>query len=307
MIQIKPKRIRLLMSYGCNAKCFYCHNEGQSTPSRTRINPEFVGKLLDAVPTEEVILSGGEPTLHPRVADIAREVKHRDIHLSMNTNGSLTDRLRALHGLVDEMKFNIDSIDPHVYEEIKQLPYQRLLQNVMEAKQNGVYTKINTPFTSLENALGLIDFSSENGIEIKFIELLMPGFSRPQPEITKLEDVLRGRGYEIRQNGLKRIAQRGDSIITMMRCYCRDAVLADDVEDARLLCREYTDLYITPEGGAKTCIYSLSSIPIYEPVMAGDHKLLQGRFDEFDRKFGIGMCQNIIVSNQRRVVEYVRS
>jgi MoaA/NifB/PqqE/SkfB family radical SAM enzyme len=74
------------------------------------MNEDFVGKLLDIVPTEEVILSGGEPTLNPHIVEIAKAVKERGIYLSITTNGTLTDRLYKLFPYLDEIKFNVDSL-----------------------------------------------------------------------------------------------------------------------------------------------------------------------------------------------------
>lgn len=298
-LQIKPKRIRLLTSFYCNAKCSYCHNEGQVVPGKNTMNEEFVGKLLDIVPTEEVILSGGEPTLNPRIVEIAKAVKDRGIYLSMTTNGSLTERLYKLFPYLDEIKINVDSLNKEAYEAIKQVPFEVTLKNVMAAKKAGIYTKLNTPFTSLDNALSLINFSELKGIEIKFIEVLDIGdFSDPSLEITKLETILKELGYVVFKKGLTTIWKKENNTIITMRCLCRAAVLTGDIDDAKELCREIGSLYVTPEGGIKPCVYEEFSLSIYDSVMNGDWKTLEKKFAEFDNRFGIGLCQDIIQNKQ---------
>ena len=299
-LQIKPRRIRLLTTFYCNAKCPYCHNEGQAVPVNSTMNEEFVGKLLDLIPTEEVILSGGEPTLNPHVVEIAKAVKERGVYLSITTNGTLTDRLYKLFPYLDEIKFNVDSLNKEAYEAIKQLPFEATIKNVMAAYEAGIYTKLNTPFVSVENALGLINFSESTGVEIKFIEVLeFEGFSDPSLEITKLESILQELGYSLEKGGMKKTWKKANSNITTMQCLCRAAVITGDVDDAKELCRDQGSLYVTPEGGIKPCVYDEFSIPIYDAVMNGDLKTLQQRFEEFDHRFGIGPCKDIINKNKK--------
>ncbi|NEU74346.1 radical SAM protein [Hassallia byssoidea VB512170] len=302
-LHIKPRRIRFLTTFYCNAKCPYCHNEGQAVPVNSTMNEEFVGKLLDIVPTEEVILSGGEPTLNPHIVEIAKAVKERGIYLSITTNGTLTDRLYKLFPYLDEIKFNVDSLSKEAYEAIKQLPFEATIKNVMAAYNAGIYTKLNTPFISLANAQELLNFSESTKVEIKFIEVLeLGGFSDPSLEIIKLESLLEDNGYFLEKGDLKKTWKKGNNTITTMRCLCRAAVMTGDVDDAKELCREQGSLYVTPNGEIKPCIYEEFSIPIYDSVMNGDLKSLQQKFEEFDHSFGIGLCQDII-TNQKLDIE----
>lgn len=82
-----------------------------------------------------------------------------------------------------------------------------------------------------------------------------------------------------------------------MQCYCRSAVQTDNATSAIKLCRNYTDLFITPQAEIKPCIYKKFSISIYESVMRNDFNLINEKFKEFDCRFGKGLCIQIIKHN----------
>ncbi len=70
----------------CNHYCGFCSNP--STPFEHTV--ESMRALVDDL-TERgyfgVVLTGGEPTLHPRLPEIARYAKQRGLHVRMITNG----------------------------------------------------------------------------------------------------------------------------------------------------------------------------------------------------------------------------
>jgi pyruvate formate lyase activating enzyme len=63
-----------------------------------------------------VVISGGEPTLQPDLADLCREIKHLGFPLKLDTNGSRPRVLQALieKGLVDYIAMDLKT-DPVLY------------------------------------------------------------------------------------------------------------------------------------------------------------------------------------------------
>jgi len=58
----------------------------------------------------EIILSGGEPLLHPYLQNIIKIIRENlNCSISLNTNGSVGDKLVAVYPLVDEVKLHIES------------------------------------------------------------------------------------------------------------------------------------------------------------------------------------------------------
>ena len=73
---LAPLKLRFLLTSDCTARCGYCHNEGQAKDT-TRLSLADITHVLDALAAgnrqvSEIILSGGEPALHPELAEIAR-------------------------------------------------------------------------------------------------------------------------------------------------------------------------------------------------------------------------------------------
>lgn len=105
---------------GCNMRCPFCHNAALVTeidPSE-RIDEaeifDFLKKrrgLLDGV-----AITGGEPLLHPDIADFIRKVRSLGYAIKLDTNGSFPERLEALvsEGLVDYVAMDIKN-SPELY------------------------------------------------------------------------------------------------------------------------------------------------------------------------------------------------
>jgi len=105
---------------GCNFACPYCHNYTLvSDPESyltldlqdilTRLKP-FVGWI------DGVVVSGGEPTLHPGLADLLEAIRSTGFKVKLDTNGSRPRVVRELcqAGLVDmvamDLKAPLDSM-----------------------------------------------------------------------------------------------------------------------------------------------------------------------------------------------------
>ena len=90
---------------GCNFDCFYCHNRtllGRATPSEPVDDVlEFLGKRRGRL--DAVVLSGGEPTLQPGLADFLAAVRGLGYRIKLDTNGSRPEVLEDLvvRGLLD--------------------------------------------------------------------------------------------------------------------------------------------------------------------------------------------------------------
>jgi MoaA/NifB/PqqE/SkfB family radical SAM enzyme len=112
----------------CNSCCAYC----ESWHSRATAAP--LGRWLDVITeiaglgTREVVLSGGEPTLHAGLPDIIRRIRDEGMRAHLVTNGlRLTPALA--HTLIEAgltgLTLSLDSVDPRTYERIRGVPLER--------------------------------------------------------------------------------------------------------------------------------------------------------------------------------------
>jgi pyruvate formate lyase activating enzyme len=103
----------VVFTLGCNLRCRYCHNPGLVDPKQYSA-PLPVDDVLQFLSSRSgilqgVVLSGGEPTIHPDLAAFLRNVRSLDFATKLDTNGTNPAQLRTLvsAGLLDYVALDI--------------------------------------------------------------------------------------------------------------------------------------------------------------------------------------------------------
>jgi pyruvate formate lyase activating enzyme len=96
----------VVFTHGCNLRCRYCHNPGLvAGPPPRRVEAGEVLSLLAARRgrLDGLVVTGGEPTLHPRLPRFLAAVKEQGFLVKLDTNGTGPAALALLlrQGLVD--------------------------------------------------------------------------------------------------------------------------------------------------------------------------------------------------------------
>lgn len=113
MVDYPGKLAATVFTGGCNLRCPFCHNALLVTrlgESPTLTADEVLGflsgrkGLLDGV-----VLSGGEPLMHPGAADFLEKVRELGFSIKVDTNGCFPDVLRDIldRGLADYVAMDI--------------------------------------------------------------------------------------------------------------------------------------------------------------------------------------------------------
>ncbi len=111
----KPLTMLLLVNRGCNLRCSFC----DLWEGKENVPLDKVIRLLDeakAIGTRTVVLTGGEPLLHPGLFAIARAAKDRGMGVNITTNGTLVERHHdaLVAAGVDSLSLSIDGLaDTH--------------------------------------------------------------------------------------------------------------------------------------------------------------------------------------------------
>ena len=134
-----PLKLRFLLTSACTARCGYCHNEGQAKDS-TQLPLHAITHVLDTLAAgnrqiSKSILSGGEPTLHPQLADIAQRAKASGALVSINTHGAHPGLLERALPWIDELKLHTDSFDPQRQKQSMGLSIDKVLQSIERCRQ----------------------------------------------------------------------------------------------------------------------------------------------------------------------------
>lgn len=122
-----PGRVAaMVFTRGCNFRCPYCHNPELLDKSRgADYSTEQILRYLSAKRffLDGVVITGGEPTIHPGLPDFLREVKALGLLVKLDTNGSNPMVLKTLlkQGLVDYVAMDVKAGWGN-YEKITKLP-----------------------------------------------------------------------------------------------------------------------------------------------------------------------------------------
>ncbi|MDY6839574.1 MAG: radical SAM protein [Thermodesulfobacteriota bacterium] len=108
--RINHRRIEINITFDCNLKCLNCNRSCSQAPAKDHMTLEQIEKFIKesqekARKWEQIVLMGGEPTVHPAILEIVdmffsykRESNH-DVKLILATNGfgpEVKDILRQL-------------------------------------------------------------------------------------------------------------------------------------------------------------------------------------------------------------------
>ena len=87
------------ITHQCNLFCAHCYQKERASHMPDEMLRETLDKYCRFLEENHfsgrVYLTGGEPLLHPRFFDLAREITDRGLMLAVLTNGTLIDRMTA--------------------------------------------------------------------------------------------------------------------------------------------------------------------------------------------------------------------
>jgi GTP 3',8-cyclase len=174
-------KMRLIVTAKCNLDCFYCHNEGQAKEDAF-LELDMISSVARAVQqvgarANEVTISGGEPLLHERLADIVAIAASFSETVTMVSNGILVDdhRLAPLVSAgLSKLRLGVDSLratKPRPSKGYLERPF-RVIDVLHIARDLGLVVDMNVVITKFNKSeLGqLALFAIERGLSIKFFE-----------------------------------------------------------------------------------------------------------------------------------------
>ena len=87
----------IVFTHGCNFRCPFCHNSSLvDGPAQEEISENEVIDFLKSRKNilDGVVVSGGEPLLHPDIAEFLKKVKELGYKVKIDTNGTKPEMLK---------------------------------------------------------------------------------------------------------------------------------------------------------------------------------------------------------------------
>ena len=177
--------LRVSITDRCNFRCRYCMpEEGLDwTPSDDYLTFEeitrLVGIFVNRYGFSSVRLTGGEPTLRPKLAELVTSLKQFDIDLALTTNGSdLTKKAVAYKEAgLDRLNISLDSLDAETFAELtNRSELDKVVDGIKAAKEAGFENiKLNAVVMRGVNSQEVVDFvkfGREQNLIVRFIEFM---------------------------------------------------------------------------------------------------------------------------------------
>lgn len=147
--------VTLELTYNCNLDCFYCYNDREKPGKLLALEQyEILLDDLAGMQTLFLMLTGGEPMIHPHFFDIARMARDKGFVVRVRTNGHNLHK-RHCERLRDEVEPYMVEVSLHgatasVHDRQTRVPgsFNRLLKNLETAKQHGLRCSVVTTPTA---------------------------------------------------------------------------------------------------------------------------------------------------------------
>lgn len=206
---ITPPALRVKVTGICNRTCSFCHEEGDMRHIET-VEPdqEFFGcikTLSDSMGIERVMLTGGEPLIHPHLEDIVRGIEIQEMSLTTNGIRLLSqDEWRTLKscGLKKVIvSMHNASVQSFLQLEIRQRSFgwashalDAQKKNLMNAASVGLHVRVNiVAYESAEETIRVLsmleDIQLSHKIEVRLLNDLS-NLKRSQRNIRHVCDTL---------------------------------------------------------------------------------------------------------------------
>ena len=136
------------VTYRCNAYCEFCHfaehEKFKRTPFAGFADYQRNVAEMSKLGVRFIDLTGGEPLMHPNIAEMAGFAKNKKMQTSITTNGLLYPKLAdKLVGKVNLLHFSLDSPDEEEHNKIRGVDcFKKVFESLDIAKKIGEYPDI---------------------------------------------------------------------------------------------------------------------------------------------------------------------
>ena len=278
----RVKDLRISVTDKCNFRCTYCMpEEGLDwLPADELLTFDEITRIATLCARrfgfEAFRLTGGEPLLRPRLADLVRSLSGLGVDVALTTNGVGMSRHAAGFAAAGLSRVNIscDSLRAERFAEMtRRDDLGRVLAGIDAAVAAGLHpVKVNVVVMRGVNDDEVVDFARfgrERGLDIRFIEYMpldadgtwTPDTVVPSAEIIAAVDA---------EFPLRRDHPEGDPAPAHVWSYLDGAGTVGVIPSVtEPFCGDCDRIRITADGQLRTCLFSLDETDLRAVMRSG--------------------------------------
>ena len=267
MSQIYWDKIRILVANGCNYRCRFCHNEGQSKHSPSQyMSFENLKTLIDFIQDQDVAelcFSGGEPFLN---RDLVRMIRYADENTASDigcaTNLSLITNTQIQELSSTRVKFNIQfpfASDADFRDSTGTGNYMKVVETIKKVQDSGINIGLNSVIQSLDMSklVQVLEFALENELPLKLLpQIGLAGSDRFKEKIYPLLQEKTVERIDKGTGAIRYTLEKGNHRITVL--YIDSPCFTKDIER----CRKYGEIRVLPDMTLQSCILKGGTSPL---------------------------------------------
>ena len=178
----------LELTWRCNARCRHCYldmpEEQTAVGELSEVEWLSVVDQLSRMGCMNVLVTGGEPTLHPAFLPVCERIVKRGMLCDIYTNG--IDIPDAMFGALCELPLNSVSVSLYsgtdaFHDEVTGIPgsFRKTLDALLRFKDAGVavYAKAPMFHGHLEDIFSAMELGEQRGFAVKPANIIVPGHS----------------------------------------------------------------------------------------------------------------------------------
>ncbi len=183
----------------CNSPCIMCDcwkTKRNTFHSIEMLKPFF--KEIKNHGAEQIMVSGGEPLLHPELPQILECLQELGLSVSLNTNGILLGQHLYLHeAKLDELIVSMDGHDSATYKSVRGTnAFDKVWKNIKNFKENSPETEVGIRITlgrknfkTVDKIIDLARAAGIDGIGISPADVDSKSFSRNDMEGARINEL----------------------------------------------------------------------------------------------------------------------
>ena len=109
----------LEVTHKCNYDCKHCYVKAPQDREMSLENVEKILEILKANRFRKIVVTGGEPLLHPNIKEIIKLIKEYGFKLVLITNGTLVKKVNIDYKLIDAVYISFDGPTEEEYQKLR--------------------------------------------------------------------------------------------------------------------------------------------------------------------------------------------